>query len=68
MKDLDARQLSVNDFPRWFRFKMVKAYPVISEVLDVYEASHNEIDAGFALCLDNRHLRRTAELFVEDGS
>lgn len=64
MKDLDSQHLSVNDFPRWYRFKMVEAYPVISEIPDPYEATHLELDAGFARCLDNRHLRVTHEQFL----
>lgn len=66
MKDLDSQQLSVNDFPRWYRFKMIHAYPVISAVPDPYVASHAEIDAGFRLCLENRHLRVTHEMFLAE--
>jgi hypothetical protein len=65
MKDLDSQQLSVNDFPRWYRFKMVAAYRVISDVPDPYAATHVEIDAGFRRCLDNRNLRVTHEQFLE---
>lgn len=66
MKNLDEQQLSVNDFPRWYRFKMVKAYPVISGVDDPYVATHSELDAGFKLCLENRHLRVTHEMFLAE--
>lgn len=62
MKDLDAPALRVADFPRALRFRMVAAYPVVSDVPDPYEATHQEIDAGFARILDNRHLRAVAVL------
>lgn len=54
------------DFHRRFRFRMVKAYPVVSEVPDVYEADHDQIDAGFTKCLENRHLRRVARLYLDE--
>jgi hypothetical protein len=50
----------VADFPRSLRFRMVGAYRVVSRVPDVYEATHDEIDAGFARILDNQHLRLMA--------
>ena len=65
MRDLDSQQLSVNDFPRWYRFKMVDAYRVISDVVDPHAATHAEIDAGFKRCLENRNLRRTHEQFLD---
>lgn len=49
-----------------FRFRMVRAYPTISEIADVHEATHDEIDEGFARCLNNRHLRVVAESYLED--
>lgn len=65
--DLPAVQpLSVAEFPRSFRFRMVRAYPTISEIADVHEATHDEIDEGFARCLNNRHLRVVAESYLED--
>jgi hypothetical protein len=66
MKDLDSQQLSVNDFPRWYRLKMVQASPVISDVPDVRVATHIEIDAGFQRCLENHNLRATHEQFLAD--
>lgn len=66
MKNLDDQDLSINDFPRWYRFKMVKAYPVISGIDDPYAATHIQLDAGFKLCLENRHLRVTHEMFLAE--
>lgn len=54
--------MNVEDFPRDYRFKMVGAYPQISGVPFVYEATHEEIDAGFARCLSATNLRRTHEM------
>lgn len=65
MKDLDSAAMRVEDFPRSFRFKMVKAYPVVSDVPHVYDADHAEIDAGFARCLENRHLRFVAGTYLD---
>jgi hypothetical protein len=50
----------VADFPRSLRFRMCAAYRVASRIPDVYEATHDEIDAGFARILDNQHLRLMA--------
>jgi hypothetical protein len=66
MKDLDAPQMRVDDFPRQYRWSMVRAYPVISAVPDVFEATQAEIDDGFALCLENRHLRQTHEMYLAE--
>jgi hypothetical protein len=66
MKDLDEPPLKVSDFPRQYRWSMVRAYSVISGVPDVFEATQDKIDAGFALILENRNLRRTHEMYLED--
>lgn len=58
--------LRVEDFDRRYRFRMVKAYPVISGVPDVFAATHDEIDAGFRYVLDSRNLRRTHEMYLAD--
>lgn len=65
MHDLDKPALHVGDFPRQYRWSMVRAYSVISDVSDVFEATQEEIDAGFALILENRNLRRTHEMYLE---
>ena len=52
----------MNDKDLRFRFKTVEAYPVISGIEDVYDASNAEIAAGFQRCMENRHLRRMAEV------
>ena len=54
--------MRVEDFPRDYRFKMVDAYRTISGVPNIYEATHEEIDAGFARCLASTNLRRTHEM------
>jgi hypothetical protein len=58
--------LSVADFDRRYRFRMVQAYPFISGVENVYEATHDEIDAGFAKCLLNSALRRTHDIYLAE--
>jgi hypothetical protein len=58
--------MRVEDFDRRYRFLMVQAYPVISGVRNVYEATHDEIDAGFARCLQNRNLRDTHRMYLKD--
>lgn len=58
--------MNIKDFDRRFRFKMVKAYPYISGVRDVYEASHDEIDTGFARIMQATNLRRTLEMYVAE--
>lgn len=57
-------EMRVADFSRQYRFEMVRAYSVISGVPNVFEATHAEIDAGFARCLENRNLRPTHELYL----
>lgn len=56
--------MNVSDFPRSYRFRMVKAYPIISGVPDAYAATHDEIDEGFRYVLEARNLRRTHELYL----
>jgi hypothetical protein len=58
--------LTVSDFDRRYRFRMVQAYPFISGVEDVYEATHDEIDAGFAKCLLSGALRRTHDIYLAE--
>jgi hypothetical protein len=56
----EQQPVHVAEFPRSLRFRMVAAYRTVSGVPDVYEATHVEIDAGFARILDNPHLARVA--------
>jgi hypothetical protein len=58
--------LRVEDFDPYYRFHMVRAYPVISGVLDVYCADREQIDEGFRYVLENRNLRRTHELYLAE--
>lgn len=58
--------MQVEDFPRQYRWSMVKAYSIISGVPNVFEATHAEIDAGFARCLENRNLRLTHEMYLAE--
>ena len=66
-QDLDLPPLSVGQFSRAFRFKMVKAYPVISDVPDAYEATLCEIDCGFARILQSRNLRPVVDSWLADN-
>lgn len=59
--------LRVEDFPRQYRWSMVRAYPVISGVPDVFEATQGHIDGGFARCLRARNLRRTHEMYLAES-
>ena len=58
--------LDIESFPREYRFKMVFAYPHISEITEPYAASEAEIDAGFRKILANQNLARTNALYLED--
>jgi hypothetical protein len=57
--------VKVADFPRQYRWTMVRVYPLISGVPDVFEATQDEIDDGFARVLENGNLRRIHEMYLE---
>lgn len=63
MPEQPAEALTIEQFDRAYRFRMVQAYPVISGVADVHEATHAQIDAGFRRCLEATALRRTHEMY-----
>ena len=66
-QDLDnPNPMRVEDFPRPYRWLMVRSYAAISGVPNPYAASRAEIDAGFRRVLNNRHLRQTHEMFLAD--
>lgn len=57
--------MNIAEFDREFRFRMVKAYPTISRVPNIYEATWDEIDAGFDCIMQSKNLRRTLEMYLE---
>jgi hypothetical protein len=61
MSEPMTTRFHIEDFDREYRFLMVRAYPVISGVIDVYSATHQEIDAGFLRVLANANLRQVHE-------
>lgn len=60
-----AELVEVEEYPYVDRWEMVRAYPVISGVLDARLATREQIDAGFRRILVNRNLQGTLRSILD---
>lgn len=65
---MSAPELTPDMFPISYRDSMVRAYPVIAGINrdEYYYATPADKDAAFQRVLNNRNLRRTHEMYLED--
>lgn len=61
------RVMEVEQFPEWYRARMIEAYPVIASLSrdEAYYSTGEERDEAFRRILDARWLRRTHEMFLD---